>query len=85
MESKCAVEGNPPPGSEWLKDGQKIDPGLPMRREDSGIYILKAEGSFFIQREIQVLVLGECNIHFFNERTTTVIPEVKRSSIVVHL
>lgn len=59
---KCPVTGNPTPFVKWLKDGQPIDPAVPLSREDAGIYSIEAEGYSLVKKTLPVLVLCECHI-----------------------
>lgn len=60
LEGKCSVAGNPPPVLTWHKDGQPIDPSMPLSRDTAGMYKLQAQGNSDIEKDIRVLVLCEC-------------------------
>ncbi|XP_028267964.1 hemicentin-2 [Parambassis ranga] len=59
LEGKCSVAGNPPPVLTWHKDGQPIDPFMPLSRDTAGMYKLQAQGNSDIEKDIRVLVLYE--------------------------
>ncbi|XP_047212655.1 hemicentin-1-like [Girardinichthys multiradiatus] len=57
LDGKCNVTGNPPPNVKWLKDGRPINLTDLLRRDDKGIYEVKAEGLTLVEKKIQVNVL----------------------------
>lgn len=59
LEGRCQVTGNPSPTISWLKAGQPIDPTLPLRRENAGLYTIKAEGFVSVHKLLRVFVLCE--------------------------
>lgn len=73
LEENCNIAGNPTPSVKWLKDGQPFNSTTPMRRENAGMYTLKANGSLSVQKNIQVHVLCECHIHFYDKLTKLIL------------
>uniref|UniRef100_A0A3P9K4V3 Ig-like domain-containing protein n=1 Tax=Oryzias latipes TaxID=8090 RepID=A0A3P9K4V3_ORYLA len=56
LEGKCHVTGNPRPNVEWLKNGLPISLSIPLRRNDTGIYTVQAEGRVKANKTFQVSV-----------------------------
>ncbi|RVE69668.1 hypothetical protein OJAV_G00080310 [Oryzias javanicus] len=56
LEGKCLVAGNPMPEVEWLKNGLPTNLSIPLGRNDTGIYTVKAEGRFEVTKTIQISV-----------------------------
>uniref|UniRef100_A0A8C7XGU8 Ig-like domain-containing protein n=1 Tax=Oryzias sinensis TaxID=183150 RepID=A0A8C7XGU8_9TELE len=56
LEGKCDVTGNPRPKVEWLKNGLPISLSIPLRRTDTGIYTVQAEGRVKANKTLQVSV-----------------------------
>ncbi|XP_037544498.1 hemicentin-2 [Nematolebias whitei] len=57
LEDTCRVTGNPTPHVEWLKEGRLINLTVPLRRNDTGMFLVKAEGRTLQEKTIQVDVL----------------------------
>ncbi|XP_076000468.1 hemicentin-1 [Genypterus blacodes] len=57
LEAQCNVTGNPFPIFSWWKAGQPVNATVPLRREDTGLYTIKAEGSVSVNRDLNVIVL----------------------------
>ncbi|XP_069381356.1 hemicentin-1 [Paralichthys olivaceus] len=57
LESRCPVEGNPTPSFRWMKDGEPINPSIPLTRKNAGLYYVEAQGASIINKTIQVLVM----------------------------
>ncbi|XP_024127275.1 hemicentin-2 isoform X1 [Oryzias melastigma] len=56
LEGKCLVAGNPMPEVEWLKNGLPINLSIPLRRNDTGIYTVQAEGRFEVNETFWISV-----------------------------
>lgn len=65
LEDKCRVTGNPTPYVEWLKEGRLVNLTVPLRRNDAGMFLVKAEGRTLLEKTIQVDVLCEGHIHLY--------------------
>lgn len=59
LEGKCYVTGNPRPKVEWLKNQLPISLSIPLRRNDTGIYTVQAEGRVKANKTFQVSVFCE--------------------------
>lgn len=59
LEGKCLVAGNPMPEVEWLKNGLPINLSIPLRRNDTGIYTVQAEGRFEVNETFGISVFCE--------------------------
>lgn len=57
------MTGNPTPFVKWTKNKQPIDPYLPLSRENTGLYVVEAEGAFSIEQKVKVLVYCEFLTH----------------------
>ncbi|KAF0032855.1 hypothetical protein F2P81_015145 [Scophthalmus maximus] len=57
LKSHYLVEGNPTPSVKWMKDGRRIDPSIPLSRNDTGQYVVEAEGASSVKRKLQVFVM----------------------------
>lgn len=63
LKSHYLVEGNPTPSVKWMKDGRRIDPSIPLSRNDTGQYVVEAEGASSVKRKLQVFVMCECHVY----------------------
>ncbi|XP_040917727.1 hemicentin-1-like [Toxotes jaculatrix] len=56
LDGHCPAEGNPIPQLTWKKDGQQVDPRIPLSRGNAGSYTIVAEGNSLAVKEITVRV-----------------------------
>lgn len=59
LEDVCNVTGYPAPVVSWRKDGQHINPTVPLSRVDTGMYVVEAEGASVYEIPINLTVLCE--------------------------
>ncbi|XP_042360313.1 hemicentin-2-like [Plectropomus leopardus] len=69
LKGRCSVTGNPDPFVVWQKDGQPVDPALPLSRKNAGLYAIEAEGAGLVKKKMQVLVLYGPELRCQNDYT----------------
>ncbi|XP_069051867.1 intercellular adhesion molecule 5 isoform X2 [Lepisosteus oculatus] len=54
----CTAVGNPPPDTQWLIEGQELEPDEPLSRRDTGLFTFEAENRYGkVTQDVDVTVI----------------------------